>query len=398
MKKFLLKSLVLIIVLSGCELFTASPFPEYFGQIIAEHRYATRIQEDFPNSIRTRYQIFSLEDGDSRYLYFLISPSIDTENLARSNPALYQLSDEGTYQRTIRIPSGGTTLFNLRSQFSLPFLVANSAYTPNHIISGNVVIDPATNTVVRSLNHGLGNGYGVTVEGLTANECNLEGSIMMVPCNGTYLMAGSGDSTTGYFTLNIVGFDPSAPDPPDPPSAPIDPTTSMTSFTPAEPRSINIVPVSEHKEISGSDPVGYVFGGLIQTDTGALLLLEHLPTDTLYLWELTEAQIIEYQQGVEDTADPGTFIDVTTSIRERNAGNDKTISLKDAGSYTYTNQNIIVHRTTGILERYDLSGKLADSIHTERRSGILYAFSVNGEYMYRLDPEVVSLQVMKTWW
>ena len=160
-----------------------------------------------------------------------------------------------------------------------------------------------------------------------------------------------------------------------------------TSRPPSTPRTINIVPQSDHRPLSGSDPVGYLFSGLIPTSSGAVLLMELLPMQRLYLWELELVEIIDYQR-----------IPVTESIRELASNPDRMIDLTDSDLYTYTNGEIIVHKSTGILERYNLEAVLADSIRTERRIGVLYAFSSNGRYMYRFDPESQSLQVMSTWW
>ena len=145
---------IIIVLIPGCELFQATPFPEYLGNIIAEHRYASTIADIFPDSSQTRYQLLPFEYNNLQHIYLLISPTFDASNLAATRAVLFHLSGEGEYQRTIRIPEEAE--FNLRSNFGLPFLLSNS---PNRVVSGRVTINPDTHEVDAPFEHELEGGY-----------------------------------------------------------------------------------------------------------------------------------------------------------------------------------------------------------------------------------------------
>ena len=354
-----------VVLTFGCELFEASPFPEYLSKIITEHRYSERIGDLFPQPAEgqarapRRYQLFPLTYGTEQRLYFLISPGIDTTNLAGSRAILLYLNGDGEFQEALEVPTGDE--YTLRSNFGLPFLLSRSGHTPDHILAGRITIDPDTHDIVAPLIHPLGGGYGIAL--------NEPGGTR----NGTYLLAGKDAVANGYFALEIIAFGDMAT------WSPLPPTT---------PKTINIVPESAHVDVSTA-PLGHRLSGIIQNATGADFLIEHLATKKLSIWALTNTDIIDYQQNGS-----------STSLMEQNSTSTRAeIDLTNSDFFTYTDEFILVHRSTGSFDRYSIeTADLIDSIRTERRVGILYSFSRDGRYMYRLDPEILSLQVIATWW
>ncbi len=76
------------------------------------------------------------------------------------------------------------------------------------------------------------------------------------------------------------------------------------------------------------------------------------------------------------------------------------IDGKDAYVY-YTDNDIIIRRASGVFERYSPDGaRLTSSITVESGSdvGIVYGFSRDGAYLYRLNPVSGSFSLIRTWW
>ncbi len=72
-------------------------------------------------------------------------------------------------------------------------------------------------------------------------------------------------------------------------------------------------------------------------------------------------------------------------------GTDATVYL--------TRTDVIVRRSKGIFEHYTPDGRsLTSSRTSDRRTGIVYGFSSDGGYLYRLDPATGMFARIRTWW
>lgn len=209
-----------------------------------------------------------------------------------------------------------------------------------NILSGDTVFDPASGSLTLTLSPtGLaGFAFSATV-GSASSTC-----IVSLP-------AGSDASST--LTVEIYNDMWSAP---------------------AE----HLLPI-----VDGSSTSSYLLeGARIEADGDTItLVVRDTADDTLSVVQASLASV------AADTAPPLLSAAPLAVLDGRSA------------SVYVTRNDIILRRSTGTFERYTADGAtMSASVTSDRRDGLVYAFSPDGAYLYRLDPATGSFLLIRSWW
>lgn len=233
-------------------------------------------------------------------------------------------------------PVGAVTPQSPLGYVSRPFVLA----ADGNMLSGVTVFDPTTLTVVQTLNPNGLTGFGFSIGG-----------------TNTYVLSAPA-GTVGTFTLNLTRYDNiwSAP----------------TAYE------LQIVSAAN---VSGT---GYSLeGSRLESDGDTITAtVRNVDSDTLSVAKTSLSSI------VGATAPP---------LLE-GALAPATIDGAHAAVY-YTNEGIVIRRSTGTLEHYTADGsRLTASIGCESVDGFIFGFSPDGGHMFRLDPVSGSFSLIRSWW
>lgn len=356
---------LMTLLLSSCGFFNLSPFPEYLGNTVAEYNMGDIISPLYDTGLRMRYELLPIEPaaGQNR-LYMLLTPGIDETDPAPPTPSMLLFDGIGEYQGLLEDPG-----FGISNQFSHPFGMTNvgTTGTGNNLLAGKVALDPLDPFNTGSYRMvDASSGYTVRLSGTTDD--------------GVYLCQETGGDNGSYFleiyqNAYAAGTDWSLI------------TAPAGGFS-----RINYIPTAEQpgdEELSAAtDPIGYRLRAVLDDEgNDNYFFVEDLPKHTLYIWTLTDAEFHSIAMG-----------NSSSSLRELNANSNRAAVDVKNGSVNITRENIIVRRTTGRFDRYDLNGNYLDSISSEAGEGVSWAVRPDGKYLFRFDPGTMRLQVIKAWW
>lgn len=350
----------LVLIISGCDYFDFSPFPEYIGNLEAEHDIGGWLEGLYDKDARVRFELKAVEAGGQNHLFLLLTPAVDDPTAPNApQPSLLYLSEMGEIRGRLTVPdsiaAGGDF-------FSNPFgVVKDGTGSAEWILAGRILVNPSD-----VMNGSLYQTGSNSHSGYTA--------FVGDPSNTAILMSTTG-GTNGSFKVHFEAFQ-----------------ITGTNWAPAgstAPATVNIVNTQPSQEEiqNATEPIGYRLNGVIDQGDSKLLLFEFMPEAKLFLWSVSNQNLLDY------TASPPSL---NASIESLNPGKP-TIDVTDGYVY-YTDSYIIVRRTTGRVDRYDLSGNLLDTVVGEKGAGKAFAFTPDGSFMYRFNPELDTLQVIRTWW
>lgn len=217
-----------------------------------------------------------------------------------------------------------------------------AAAADGNILSGDTVFDPSTGNLTQTLSPtGLaGYGFAASVGGTPLTV------VLSLP---------AGESSSA--TLAVKTYD--------------DLWTAPTDYT------LNIAPDPSTAQTS------YVLSGVrLESDGDTVTILVHdSATDVISVVRTSLAAITSGTAPALLSADPVASIDG-----------------KAAATYV-TRSDVVLRRTTGSFERYSADGTMMTSkVTADRRSGVVYGFSPDGAYLYRLDPATGAFLLIRSWW
>lgn len=222
--------------------------------------------------------------------------------------------------------------------FGRPFALA----ADGNVLSGDTVFDPATDTVVLTLSPTGLTGFGFSV-------------------------------TSGTPATYILSLPPGE--------------TASTQLVLSSYDNIWSAPVNYNVDILPAGTTGgstYVLeGARLESDNDTVTItMRDAATDVLTVVHASLAAVIAGTAPALISAGSGAA----------------TMDGSDSKVY-YTANDIVLRRTTGSFERYTSDGtSMTAKITSDRRTGIVYGFSPDGAYLYRLDPATGSFALIRTWW
>lgn len=326
---------------TSCSIIEAHPFPDYLSGIEKEIDISDRIQTVLKSAVSARYEIGNVTTSSGDRVLVLVDPVVSEPTEGSPTPALLIFDRTLGYLATV-VP-----------QSPLGYVGRPYAVTADgNILSGDTVFDPTTGELKDfdpspTVFVGFLNPTGLAGYGFPASIGGAPHTVVVS------LPAGQSSAAT----LTVEIYD-------DIWSAPNDYVLNIVSNP------------------STSQQSYLLNGARLESDGDTLtLLVRDKATNAISVVRTSLAAVTSSSApALLDTA-PVASIDGT------------------AATAYVTDGDIVLHRTAGSFERYSADGKsMSSSVTSDRRTGVVYGFSPDGAYLYRLDPATGSFLLIRSWW